>query len=291
MGSNRTIKVVVAVAIVLAYLIGPGGMFAASADSCLSVDQTGVCFPTQNTTVVPSETAGGPVTTPGETVGGDITGGAVPINSPTQVCYLVGCIEKGQNIATVPDVSTPLVPVPSETAPVPQETTPAVALPFDPTRPYLEDGLPSLTGPAVGGGVLVGSGTISPGLSSVTSGTYQTFTFAGTGAVIATVGTTPVAGTITCSLSGNDTIGTVTQSAGNIGGACAVTNVTPAGGEPCAVAGSYTRLSTYETMNGTLNCGGTVPFAATFIGVCVYVPSSFPPITTYTVVCGYGISP
>lgn len=109
----------------------------ASADACLSADQTGVCFVSQPTQVVPSVTVGGPVTTPSVTVGGDLTGGPIAVNSPTQICYLLGCIQQGQTLATVPDVSVPSVTVPTETVPVPQETTPEVDLPFDPTQPYL----------------------------------------------------------------------------------------------------------------------------------------------------------
>jgi hypothetical protein len=109
----------------------------ASADSCLSADQTGVCFVGQTTTLVPSVTVGGPVTVPSVTVGGDLTGGPIPVNSPTQICYLLGCIQAGQTLATVPDVSVPPVTTPSDTVPVPTETTPEVDLPFDPTQPYV----------------------------------------------------------------------------------------------------------------------------------------------------------
>jgi len=125
------------VAIALAGTVSAVAAPSASADACLSADQTGVCFVSQPTTIVPSVTVGGPVTTPGVTVGGDVTGGPIAINSPTQICYLLGCIENGQTLATVPDVSAPVVPVPSETVPVPQETTPQVDLPFDPTQPYV----------------------------------------------------------------------------------------------------------------------------------------------------------
>jgi hypothetical protein len=109
----------------------------ASADNCLSADQTGVCFVGQTTTLVPSVTVGGPVTVPSVTVGGDLTGGPIPVNSPTQICYLLGCIQAGQTLATVPDVFVPPVTTPSDTVPVPTETTPEVDLPFDPTQPYV----------------------------------------------------------------------------------------------------------------------------------------------------------
>lgn len=78
--------------------------------SCLTVDGTGYCGDPRTVTV------GGEVLGP-QTVGGT----SVPVTSPTTVCLLVTCFDKGQPIATVPvpAETTPDVSVPSESVPLP----------------------------------------------------------------------------------------------------------------------------------------------------------------------------
>src|SRR5207245_38640 len=66
-----------------------------------------------------------------------------------------------------------------------------------------------------GTGTIAGTGTISPGLTQA-GDPGQTFTFGGTGVVATTTGQD----VITCTVSGNDTIGSWAQGAGSFSGSC-----------------------------------------------------------------------
>lgn len=149
--------------------------------------------------------------------------------------------------------------------------------------------LPANADAGVGSGTLVAAGTFAPGLSSLTAGTPQTYTLNGTGTVHAvdTTTLTPLVGTVSCSLGGNDIIGTAAQGAGGVGGTCNVANVTPPGGESCSLSGSYTRTVVNVTATGTVACTGTVPIDASFIVDCQFAPGSPPPTTTGELVCTY----
>lgn len=74
----------------------------AFADSCASVDATGVCI-------------GGSTTVGGSTVAVGVP--SETVTNPTTECVLVTCIPKGQVLLTTPAEGTS-VPVPAETVPV-----------------------------------------------------------------------------------------------------------------------------------------------------------------------------
>lgn len=151
--------------------------------------------------------------------------------------------------------------------------------------------LPASADSGVAAGAFVGTGGIAPGLSS--GGGFQNYTLTGNGA-IAGVDTThpgPVVGTVSCNLSGTDTIGTPQAGAGAVNGGCTVSNVTPAGGENCAFSGgSYNRTAVLVTASAGVTCTGTVPVAGSLTAVCVFVPLSAPPITSFAVICAFAIS-
>jgi len=111
---------------------------------------------------------------------------------------------------------------------------------------------------------LSGSGTISPGLTTVS--TAQTWTFAGSGVAV----TDTYVGTINCTLSGNDPFATVTQGQGTFSGAC-----TTIGTEP--FSGAFTRLGETEVLNGFIGPGA---ITGTVTGRCDWEPTSAPTVTT-----------
>jgi len=111
---------------------------------------------------------------------------------------------------------------------------------------------------------LSGSGTISPGLTTVP--TAQTWTFAGSGVAV----TDTYVGTINCTLTGNDTIGTVAQSQGTFSGTCVT-----AGAEP--FSGAFTRVGETETVSGYIGPGA---ITGTVTGRCDWEPTSAPTVTT-----------
>ncbi|MDQ1685447.1 MAG: hypothetical protein QOC82_2184 [Frankiaceae bacterium] len=118
---------------------------------------------------------------------------------------------------------------------------------------------------------ITGTGTISPGLTD--AGGPQTFSFSGNGGGV--VG--GVAGQYSCSVNGNDTIGTTTQGAGAFSGTCS----TPCG--TIGVSGNYTRTGAAVSASGSIT-SGCIPTRPVTI-TCVFAPSGTPPIVGFTLVC------
>jgi len=139
--------------------------------------------------------------------------------------------------------------------------------------------LPANAAQSTGAGTIVGTGTISPGLTQ-TGDPSNTFTFGGSGAVV----TDTAQGLINCTVSGNDTIGSWAQGAGNFNGTCS-------GAVSASVSGSYTRTGAVVTLSGTAVGTG---ISGVFGAACVFGPTNVsvttgPPtvvkITSYGVVC------
>ncbi|MBV9369934.1 MAG: hypothetical protein JO074_08895 [Frankiales bacterium] len=121
---------------------------------------------------------------------------------------------------------------------------------------------------------VTGGGTISPGLQLAAPGS-QSFTFSGSG--YGTSGT--YLGPISCTWSGNDTVGTLAQGAGSFSGTC-----TPlAGTEP--ITGTYSRSLGSVTMSGRI---GPAPFVGNFTAACVFAPGP-PPSTAYQESCTFTV--
>jgi hypothetical protein len=123
---------------------------------------------------------------------------------------------------------------------------------------------------------IAGTGTISPGLTD--AGGAQTFSFNGNGGGNA-FGQT---GAFSCSVNGNDTIGTTTQGAGQFNGSCN----TPCGS--VGVSGNYTRTAAVVSASGSLTSGCLAGHS--FSGTCAFVPSSGPTVTSYAVTCHFGLT-
>src|SRR5690242_18189503 len=75
--------------------------------------------------------------------------------------------------------------------------------------------LPANAAQSTGAGTIVGSGTISPGLTQ-DGDPSNTFTFGGSGAIVTDTGQ----GLVNCTVSGNDTVGSWSQGAGSFNGTC-----------------------------------------------------------------------
>ena len=108
--------------------------------------------------------------------------------------------------------------------------------------------------------VLIGTGSISPGLTQA-GGTSQSFWFGASGVLVSTDG---VILNITCTVTGNDIIGSWSQGLGSFSGSCYVP------GGPTPVTGSYTRTGASVTMNVWFS-GGLLN--GPFIGGCGWAPT------------------
>ena len=137
------------------------------------------------------------------------------------------------------------------------------------------------TGPAfasTGTAAVAGSGTISPGLTTV--GHSQSITFGGTAVVAGTTGS----GTYTCNFTGtSDILETIQTGDGNASGTCNGT-VPTVQSFTCTV--HYTRTGGVVTLTG--NCTGSVngPLAA---AGCVLEPTSANPAKSYELQCDLNI--
>jgi hypothetical protein len=130
---------------------------------------------------------------------------------------------------------------------------------------------------AQGGLTIAGTGTISPGLTQTGDPTNH-YTFSGTGGGVATDNSgTPQAGTFSCTVTGTDTIGSLSAGAGSLDGSCN----TPCG--TVGVSGSYTRTGPAVTADGSITSGC---FSGQLFSVkCTFAPTSPPPVISYTVQC------
>jgi hypothetical protein len=129
----------------------------------------------------------------------------------------------------------------------------------------------------VGYANITGSGTISPGLTTVS--TTQSFTFSGTGALVDASSPTD-SGVYGCTVSGSSNGGeTVVSGQGTGSGSC---DRTLPGPSHIVVSNLvYVRTGTVVTFTATLS--GEVNGQAS--GTCAFVPTSGPPVTTYRVHC------
>ena len=133
----------------------------------------------------------------------------------------------------------------------------------------------------VGAMAMAGSGTISPGLTA--TGYPNTFTFSGEGVVVADT----VQGLISCSWTGEDTIGTFTQGAGGFAGSCNDPLTDPSNwNDRVTVNGSFTRTGELMTISATASGDGIDGFLS---GVCEWIPTSAPALVSYFDVCNYTI--
>jgi hypothetical protein len=124
--------------------------------------------------------------------------------------------------------------------------------------------------------VAVGTGTITPGLPTTGCAVQTAIDFNGTGAVVGDDGVTAPA--------------TVTF-AGNSGSTCESLNSGQGSGTlggTFTAAVSYQRTGPIVQVFGTGNIGGKphTPIAA----VCIFVPTSVNPVTTYALVCAAALS-
>ena len=127
---------------------------------------------------------------------------------------------------------------------------------------------------APGSFTLTGGGAYSPGLT-LTGPSPQTFTYSGSG--YGTSGT--YVGPISCTWTGNDTVGALAQGAGSFAGTC----TTLAGTEP--LAGSYTRTSGAVNIEGRI---GPAPFVGNFTAACLFALGP-PPSTAYQQSCTFAV--
>jgi hypothetical protein len=133
---------------------------------------------------------------------------------------------------------------------------------------------PTITPPAAtsDGVVIVGTGTISPGLTQ--AGGWQTFTFSGSGAG----NVRGWSGSYNCGVDGNDTIGTTIRGSGDFSGSCD----TPCGN--VGVTGTFNRgAASVVSLSAVLTSGCLA--GPTISGTCSMIPTSGPTVTSYTMVC------
>jgi hypothetical protein len=134
---------------------------------------------------------------------------------------------------------------------------------------------------STGFATVAGTGTISPGLTQA-GDPGQSWTFGGTGIVV----TDTEQDTITCTVAGNDTIGSWNQGVGGFNGTC-----TGSRGGSTSVTGTYTRTGSAVTVSGraTNNNGGG--FSGDFNGACGFSPTNIDPstqrITAFGVSCWF----
>lgn len=135
-----------------------------------------------------------------------------------------------------------------------------------------------------GTGSIAGTGTISPGLTQA-GDPGQSFTFGGSGAGA----TTTQHDTISCTVTGNDTIGSWAQGSGSFNGEC-----TGSSGGASTVSGNYTRTGAVVTLAGTAVASNSQGFTGHFNGDCEFTPTNIDPttalITSFAVVCGFTVS-
>jgi hypothetical protein len=151
---------------------------------------------------------------------------------------------------------------------------------------------------AAGGGaaVVVGSGTISPGLTTVP--TPQTFTFstanlAGAPSVAAGVSTNggAFAGTVNCSFTGNSTLaGGETSAVGEgtgSGGCSSAAGVAGTSGSISCTIILYVRIGAFVdvVLSCTITINGNPANHAIEVAICVFIPTSVNPTTSYQLVC------
>jgi hypothetical protein len=142
---------------------------------------------------------------------------------------------------------------------------------------------------AVGTGAVVvaGSGTISPGLTTVP--TNQSFTFS-TVASFAAVGSTNGGAnvvTLNCFFSGSSTLPETTAAGLGTGSGSCTTSQSIVGSISITCSMTYLRVGPIQiiiytctiTINGNSNNSGIE------IGICVWAPTTFNPTTSYVTVC------
>jgi len=120
--------------------------------------------------------------------------------------------------------------------------------------------------------VITGSGTISPGLGPVPAA--QSVSFTGTATV---VGTDGILATYGCSFSGTDLAGSLLEGVGTVSGACG-----PLAFNTCV----FLRIAAeVQVVCADVTVDPGAPSAAVGAGVCVFVPTSSNPVTTYDLIC------
>jgi hypothetical protein len=127
---------------------------------------------------------------------------------------------------------------------------------------------------APGSFTLTGGGTYSPGLT-LPGASPQTLTYSGSG--YGTSGT--YIGPISCTWTGFDAIGSLSQGAGSFSGTC----TTLAGTEN--LTGNYARTGGAVSIDGRI---GPAPFVGTFTASCVFAPGP-PPSTAYQEGCTFTV--
>ncbi|MDQ1685473.1 MAG: hypothetical protein QOC82_2210 [Frankiaceae bacterium] len=121
---------------------------------------------------------------------------------------------------------------------------------------------------------LTGSGTFAPGLA-LNADPGEIWNYSGTGYAVAAA----YIGPISCTVNGNDTIGSLAQSAGAFAGKC----TTLVGTED--IAGTYTRTGSAAKMAGQI---GPAPLGGNFTASCSFVPGP-PPVTAYQQSCTFTV--
>jgi hypothetical protein len=130
-----------------------------------------------------------------------------------------------------------------------------------------------------GVGTYVGGGTTSPGLSL--NPTMQTVAGSGTLVGVVSIATSIVPVVDSCSFSGSTTSSSLASSAGG-----SIT-ATCTGSVSISAALSYSRTGVVVTLSGSGTINGTSPH---FNGVCAFVPTSAPTVTTYELACAVAAS-
>jgi hypothetical protein len=140
----------------------------------------------------------------------------------------------------------------------------------------------AMAAPGAAAGVVVGNGTISPGLTTVTQPVSGGFTGALTGA--GTSGVISDSCIFSFASGSGGFLGTgnalggdnVAYGAGSSSGSCS-------GTEAINASLGYTRLGPLVLISGSGSAGSTAN--ATFVVVCVFATQQTPPITNFTLVC------
>jgi len=123
---------------------------------------------------------------------------------------------------------------------------------------------------STGFATIAGGGTISPGLT--VGGGSQTFSFNGSGTAV----TDTYTGSFSCTVNGNDILGTLAEGSGSFTGNCIAGATT----EP--VSGTYLRVGGALHLNGNIGPG---PINGSFTGACTFEATATPTVTSYDVQC------
>ena len=151
---------------------------------------------------------------------------------------------------------------------------------------------PAAATPGHASAIFTGTGSISPGLNVTPVPNPQTFSMSGQMTGVFGVGTTAAAGTLNCTFSGDDLIGSPAAGTGNMTGNCSGTGVVGTSGSATvsiSASGTYSRAGCCITVIYNFQICVTTPLG-TVCGwgsgkwtICLFYGSA-PPVKTFTAV-------